>query len=212
MPFIHPPLPSPPYPPIYICLFQLYRKWICGLCLFPRPVHTTHTVNAQLRSATWPSIVGPASWTEQYFRLVYTTPAARESICRLCTGKYHLALVFRYSILFTIKSVVRLCHLCVGRSAAGWLVGWLVVRACGPRRREGVRYGLVFDGGRERESLSFCRNKTRLSNQARPRNWWGQQPLSPLWNACIYQRAEESGAKDSPYCHWLSPPRNDTSE
>lgn len=52
-----------------------------------------------------------------------------------------------------------------------------------------------FSTGRE---LSFCRNKTRLSNQARAK-LMGQQPLSPLWNARIYQRAEVAlRAKDFP--------------
>lgn len=63
-----------------------------------------------------------------------------ESICRSCTGKYHLALVFRYSILFTIKSARR--HRLVG--ARVWCA------------RVGVRHGLVFDGcERERERVEF---------------------------------------------------------
>lgn len=66
----------------------------------------------------------------------------------MCTGKYHLALVFRYSILFTIKSARR--HRLVG--ARGW-VSATVWFSTGARERE--------------REWSFCRNKTRLSNQAR---------------------------------------------
>lgn len=64
--------PSPlQYPPIYICLFQLYRKWICG-SVFPRvllldPEYTTHATSEHLT----------VDRAEQYFRSVYTTPAAR---------------------------------------------------------------------------------------------------------------------------------------
>lgn len=47
-----PPPSISPYP-IYICLFQLYRKWICGLCLFPRRIYNAYNyVNAQLQSET----------------------------------------------------------------------------------------------------------------------------------------------------------------
>lgn len=70
---------------------------------------------------------------------------------------------------------------------------------CMGHTREGSARGRCrggwFSTGRE---LSFCRNKTRLSNQARAK-LMGQQPLSPLWNARIYQRAEVAlRAKDFP--------------
>lgn len=58
-----------------------------------------------------------------------------ESICRSCTGKYHLALVFRYSILFTIKSARR--HRLVG--ARGW-VSATVWFSTGARERERVEF------------------------------------------------------------------------
>lgn len=109
-----------------------------------------------------------------------------ESICRSCTGKYHLALVFRYSILFTIKSARR--HRLVG--AHVWCA------------RVGVRHGLVFDGcERERESGVFAAIKRAYLIKPGP-ELMGQQPLSPLWNARIYQRAEVArNAKDFPFPH-----------
>lgn len=202
MPFT--PIPSPPS--LHILRFiSAYFSFIengFAVCLSsrpppPRPVHGIYnTRNAQLQS-TWP-LIGPASWTEQYFRLVYTTPAVRKSICRLCTGKYRFALVFRYSILFTIKSVRR--HRCVGWPMVG--DGACVWAARGQeagrreREREGVRYGLVFDGARE--SWVFAAIKRAYLIKPGP-ELMGQQPLSPLWNSRIYQWAEVArSAKDFP--------------
>lgn len=122
----------------------------------------------------------------------------RESICFCsCTGKYHLALVFRDSILFTIKSPWRhrRCSLGVARSCARVYFPRVDVWATREGSARGRCRGGWFSTGRE---LSFCRNKTRLSNQARAK-LMGQQPLSPLWNARIYQRAEVAlRAKDFP--------------
>lgn len=188
-------LPFPLHIPRFISAYSSFIENGFAACLSSSSTRT-HGIynarNAQLQS-TWPSI-GPASRTEQYFRLVYTTPAARESICRLCTGKYHLALVFRYSILFTIKSVRR--HRCVGWPMLR--VGACVWAARGQEagRREDARHGSVFDGARE--SWVFAAIKRAYLIKPGP-ELMGQQPLSPLWNARIYQRAEVARtAKDFP--------------
>lgn len=66
----------------------------------------------------------------------------------------------------------------------------------------GVRHGLVFDGcERERESGVFAAIKRAYLIKPGP-ELMGQQPLSPLWNARIYQRAEVArNAKDFPFPH-----------
>lgn len=119
--------------------------------------------------------------------MVYTTPA--ESICRPCTGKYHLALVFRDSILFTIKSPARCTE---GSTAEGR-------RRAAEDAQEGCRS--VFDGG-ERE-LSFCRNKTRLSNQARPGIDGPPTIIAVMERAHLSAGRSGAARERFSYCHWL---------
>lgn len=141
MPFT--PLPPPISADLYLLILAL-SKMDLRVCLSTRPpprpgIYNTRNFRA-LDRRSGRTILPVALYDPR-----------GESICRLCTGKYHLALVFRYSILFTIKSARR--HRLVG--ARVWCA------------RVGVRHGLVFDGCEREREWSFCRNKTRLSNQAR---------------------------------------------